>query len=291
MSENARRYGALAPSRLTEIAARRIRAGPSHPEPEMSSSPSSPATPGAKTHGKNAFFFIIVTVFIDMMAFAVIMPSMPFLMAELLNGKDVLVHTKDLAAAGDRTLLEGLLSDAAPWGGYITTVYAIMNFLSAPILGGLSDRFGRRPVLLLSIGTLAIDFVIMGLAHSVWLLFLGRILAGISGATHSTAAAYIADVTEPDRRAQAFGMLGAAFGLGFILGPAIGGFLGQFDPRLPFFASAGLAFINFCYGMFVLPESLGHEHRRRFDWTRANAFGAFKHLLQIGRASCRERVS
>lgn len=247
----------------------------------MSSSPSSPATPGAKTHGKNAFFFIIVTVFIDMMAFAVIMPSMPFLMAELLNGKDVLVHAKDLAAAGDRTLLEGLLSDAAPWGGYITTVYAIMNFLSAPILGGLSDRFGRRPVLLLSIGTLAIDFVIMGLAHSVWLLFLGRILAGISGATHSTAAAYIADVTEPDRRAQAFGMLGAAFGLGFILGPAIGGFLGQFDPRLPFFASAGLAFINFCYGMFVLPESLGHEHRRRFDWTRANAFGAFKHLLRV----------
>ena len=247
----------------------------------MSSSPSSPATPGAKTHGKNAFFFIIVTVFIDMMAFAVIMPSMPFLMAELLNGKDVLVHAKDLAAAGDRTLLEGLLSDAAPWGGYITTVYAIMNFLSAPILGGLSDRFGRRPVLLLSIGTLAIDFVIMGLAHSVWLLFLGRILAGISGATHSTAAAYIADVTEPDRRAQAFGMLGAAFGLGFILGPAIGGFLGQFDPRLPFFASAGLAFINFCYGMFVLPESLSHEHRRRFDWTRANAFGAFKHLLRV----------
>ena len=247
----------------------------------MSSSPSSPATPGAKTHGKNAFFFIIVTVFIDMMAFAVIMPSMPFLMAELLNGKDVLVHAKDLAAAGDRTLLEGLLSDAAPWGGYITTVYAIMNFLSAPILGGLSDRFGRRPVLLLSIGTLAIDFVIMGLAHSVWLLFLGRILAGISGATHSTAAAYIADVTEPDRRAQAFGMLGAAFGLGFILGPAIGGFLGQFDPRLPFFASAGLAFINFCYGMFVLPESLCHEHRRRFDWTRANAFGAFKHLLRV----------
>jgi len=115
----------------------------------MSSSPSSPATPGAKTHGKNAFFFIIVTVFIDMMAFAVIMPSMPFLMAELLNGKDVLVHAKDLAAAGDRTLLEGLLSDAAPWGGYITTVYAIMNFLSAQILGGLSDRFGRRPVLLL----------------------------------------------------------------------------------------------------------------------------------------------
>ena len=247
----------------------------------MSASPTSPATPGGKVHGKNAFFFIIVTVFIDMMAFAVIMPSMPFLMAELLNGKDVLLQAKELAAAGDRSLLEGMLSDAAPWGGYITTVYAIMNFLSAPILGGLSDRFGRRPVLLLSIGTLAIDFLIMGFAHSVWLLFLGRILAGISGATHSTAAAYIADVTEPKNRAQAFGMLGAAFGLGFILGPAIGGFLGQYDPRLPFFASAGLAFINFCYGMFVLPESLDREHRRRFDWKRANAFGTFKHLLRV----------
>ena len=247
----------------------------------MSASPTSSATPGGKVHGKNAFFFIIVTVFIDMMAFAVIMPSMPFLMAELLNGKDVLLQAKELAAAGDRSLLEGMLSDAAPWGGYITTVYAIMNFLSAPILGGLSDRFGRRPVLLLSIGTLAIDFLIMGFAHSVWLLFLGRILAGISGATHSTAAAYIADVTEPKNRAQAFGMLGAAFGLGFILGPAIGGFLGQYDPRLPFFASAGLAFINFCYGMFVLPESLDREHRRRFDWKRANAFGTFKHLLRV----------
>lgn len=247
----------------------------------MSASPTSPATPGGKVHGKNAFFFIIVTVFIDMMAFAVIMPSMPFLMAELLNGKDVVLQAKELAAAGDRSMLEGMLSDAAPWGGYITTVYAIMNFLSAPILGGLSDRFGRRPVLLLSIGTLAIDFVIMGLAHAVWLLFLGRILAGISGATHSTAAAYIADVTEPNRRAQAFGMLGAAFGLGFILGPAIGGFLGQYDPRLPFFASAGLAFINFCYGLFVLPESLDREHRRRFDWKRANAFGTFKHLLRV----------
>ena len=247
----------------------------------MSASPTSPAMPGGKIHGKNAFFFIIVTVFIDMMAFAVIMPSMPFLMAELLNGKDVLLHAKELATAGDRSLLEGMLSDAAPWGGYITTVYAIMNFLSAPILGGLSDRFGRRPVLLLSIGTLAIDFVIMGLAHSVWLLFLGRMLAGISGATHSTAAAYIADVTEPNRRAQAFGMLGAAFGLGFILGPAIGGFLGQYDPRLPFFASAGLAFINFCYGLFVLPESLDREHRRKFDWKRANAFGTFKHLLRV----------
>lgn len=243
--------------------------------------PASPASSGSSRLGKNAFFFIIVTVFIDMMAFAVIMPSMPYLMAELLNGKDALLDAKALAAAGNKLPLETMLSNAAPWGGYITTVYAVMNFLSSPILGGLSDRFGRRPVLLMSIGTLAIDFVIMGFAHAVWLLFLGRVLSGISGATHSTAAAYIADVTEPKDRGRAFGMLGAAFGLGFILGPAIGGFLGQFDPRYPFFASAGLAFINFCYGMFVLPESLGHEHRRRFDWKRANAFGTFKHLIHV----------
>ena len=247
----------------------------------MAAAPASTTSPGPRRHGKNAFFFIIVTVFIDMMAFAVIMPSMPYLMAELLNGKDALLDAKTLALAGDKLPLEAMLSNAAPWGGYITTVYAIMNFLSSPILGGLSDRFGRRPVLLMSIGTLAIDFVIMGFAHSVWLLFLGRILSGISGATHSTAAAYIADVTEPKDRGRAFGMLGAAFGLGFILGPAIGGFLGQFDPRYPFFASAALAFINFCYGMFVLPESLDREHRRRFNWKRANAFGTFKHLIHV----------
>ena len=236
---------------------------------------------GAARLGKNAFFFIIVTVFIDMMAFAVIMPSMPYLMAELLNGEAALVAARELAADGNKLPLEAMLSEAAPWGGYITMVYAVMNFLSAPILGGLSDRFGRRPVLLMSIGTLAIDFLIMGLAHTVWLLFLGRVLSGISGATHSTAAAYIADVTEPQQRAQAFGMLGAAFGLGFILGPAIGGFLGQFDPRYPFFASAALALLNFCYGLFVLPESLGKENRRRFDWKRANAFGTFAHLAKV----------
>jgi DHA1 family tetracycline resistance protein-like MFS transporter len=236
---------------------------------------------GASRLGKNAFFFIIVTVFIDMMAFAVIMPSMPYLMAELLNGEAALESARALAAEGNLLPLEAMLSQAAPWGGYITMVYAVMNFLSAPILGGLSDRFGRRPVLLVSIGTLAIDFLIMGFAHTVWLLFLGRIMSGISGATHSTAAAYIADVTEPQQRAQAFGMLGAAFGLGFILGPAIGGFLGQFDPRYPFFAAAALAAINFCYGLFVLPESLDREHRRRFEWKRANAFGAFAHLAKV----------
>ena len=247
----------------------------------MSAANASPPATGASRLGKNAFLFIIVTVFIDMMAFAVVMPSMPYLMAELLNGEAALESARALASEGNLLPLEAMLSEAAPWGGYITMVYAVMNFLSAPILGGLSDRFGRRPVLLISIGTLAIDFLIMGFAHTIWLLFLGRVLSGISGATHSTASAYIADVTEPKQRAQAFGMLGAAFGLGFILGPAIGGFLGQFDPRYPFFASAMLAAINFCYGLFVLPESLGREHRRRFEWKRANAFGTFVHLAKV----------
>ena len=247
----------------------------------MSAANASTPSNGARRLGGNAFLFIIVTVFIDMMAFAVVMPSMPYLMAELINGESALAAARVLASDGDKLPLEAMLSEAAPWGGYITMVYAVMNFLSAPILGGLSDRFGRRSVLLLSIGTLAIDFLIMGLAHTIWLLFLGRVLSGISGATHSTAAAYIADVTEPQQRAQAFGMLGAAFGLGFILGPAIGGFLGQFDPRYPFFASAALALVNFCYGLFVLPESLDREHRRRFDWKRANAFGTFAHLAKV----------
>jgi len=247
----------------------------------MSAANATPPPTGAPRHGRNAFFFIIFTVFIDMMAFAVVMPSVPYLMAELLNGEAALASARALAAGGDLLPLEAMLSEAAPWGGYITMVYAVMNFLSAPILGGLSDRFGRRPVLLVSMATLAIDFLIMGLAHTVWLLFLGRVLSGISGATHSTAAAYIADVTEPKERAQAFGMLGAAFGLGFILGPALGGFLGQFDPRYPFFAAAALALLNFCYGLFVLPESLSQEHRRRFDWKRANAFGTFAHLAKV----------
>jgi DHA1 family tetracycline resistance protein-like MFS transporter len=240
-----------------------------------------PASPGTRRHGKNAFFFIIVTVFIDMMAFAVIMPVLPNLVAGLLNGEAALNAAIVAHDAGDLKPLETMLAAAAPWSGWISTVYAVINFLAQPILGNLSDRFGRRPVLLASMAMLAIDFLIMGAAHSIWLLFLGRFLSGLSAATHSTAAAYIADVTEPEQRGQAYGMLGAAFGLGFILGPAIGGFLGQFDPRAPFFAAAALAALNFLYGVFVLPESLDREHRRAFDWKRANALGAFRHFSKL----------
>ncbi len=247
----------------------------------MANSASMSPSAGPSRLGKNAFFFIIVTVFIDMMAFAVIMPSLPYLLAELLYGKQAVIDAKAAEALGNPALLQTMISDATPWGGYITTVFAITNFLAQPVLGNLSDRFGRRPVLLFSMGMLAIDFIIMGMAHAVWLLFLGRFLSGISAATHSTAAAYIADTTEPEQRGQAFGMLGAAFGLGFIIGPAIGGWLGSFDPRWPFFASAALAGVNLLYGIFVLPESLDREHRRRFDWKRANAFGAFKHFSKV----------
>jgi DHA1 family tetracycline resistance protein-like MFS transporter len=215
-----------------------------------------------------------------MMAFAVIMPSMPELIAELLDA-DALEAARQLKEQGNDGPFKALIAEAIPWGGYITTVYAVMNFLAQPVLGNLSDRVGRRPVLLVSMAMLAVDFVIMGFAHAVWLLFLGRFLSGISAATHSTASAYISDSTEPHQRGQAFGMLGAAFGLGFTLGPAIGGWLGEFDPRWPFFAAAGFAAINFCYGLFVLPESLDKEHRRRFDWKRANAFGTFKHFSKI----------
>ena len=210
--------------------------------------PSSPSA-GPSRLGKNAFFFIIVTVFIDMMAFAVIMPSMPELIAEMLNGEATLEAARHLKEQGIEGPFKAMIAEAIPWGGYITTVYAVMNFLAQPVLGNLSDRFGRRPVLLVSMAMLAIDFVIMGLAHAIWLLFLGRFLSGhLCGALippHRPTSR-----TPPNRisAAQAFGMLGAAFGLGFILGPAIGGWLGEFDPRWPFFAAAGLAAINFCYG-------------------------------------------
>lgn len=244
-------------------------------EPEPADTPPSPAN---RKLGKHAFMFVIFTVFLDMLAFGIVMPTMPNLIAELLNGPEAM-------AAASESERQDMIARAVVWGGYITVVYAVLNFLSQPILGNLSDRFGRRPVLLVSMATLAIDFLIMGFSHTIWLLFLGRCLTGISGATHSTANAYIADTTEPEQRAQAFGMIGAAFGLGFIFGPVIGGFLGEIDARAPFFAAAGLGALNFLYGFFVLPESLGKKDRRKFDWKRANALGAFRHFRKFPQLS------
>ncbi|QSR21487.1 TCR/Tet family MFS transporter [Hyphomonas sp. KY3] len=222
------------------------------------------SAPATRRHGKNAFMFVIITVAIDMLAFGLIIPVVPTLVQELGN------------ISAERATL---------YIGGLGTTYAFMNFLFGPMLGALSDRFGRRPVLLASIATLSIDFLIMGFANSIWLLFLGRALSGISGATYSTANAYIADVTEPENRGKAFGMVGAAFGFGFIFGPVMGGILGEFDPRAPFFAAAALALLNFCYGFFVLPESLEEEHRRPFVPSRSNPFGAVKHFSKLPHVS------
>lgn len=208
---------------------------------------------------KHSLVFIFSTVLIDMIGFGIIMPVMPVLMMEI-TGEE--------------------LSGAADWGGWLMFVYALLQFVFAPILGNLSDRYGRRPVLLLSLFTYAINYVIMGFATSLWLLFVGRVLTGMSGATFSVANAVIADSSPPEKRAQNFGLLGMALGLGFIFGPVLGGMLGEIGPRAPFFAAAGLATLNVIYGYFVLPETLPADQRRSFDIKRANPVGA---LLRIRR--------
>jgi DHA1 family tetracycline resistance protein-like MFS transporter len=213
---------------------------------------------------KNAFLFVLVTVTLNMIGFGLIIPVIPQLLEEL-TGRGA--------------------EEAVVWGGILTMTYALMNFLAGPMLGALSDRYGRRPVLLASIFTLCIDFLIMAFATSLFVLFIGRALAGLSSATVSTANAYVADVTSPEERGKAFGIIGAAFGIGFILGPALGGLLGDIHTRLPFFAAAGLAVMNFLYGVFVLPESLAPEKRRVLDPGRANPFGAFRHFSKLPKVS------
>ncbi|MBK8942809.1 MAG: TCR/Tet family MFS transporter [Polyangiaceae bacterium] len=217
-----------------------------------------------RQHGRKSYVFVLVTVAIDMIGFGLIMPVTPSLIAEL----------------------TGLsLDQAAPWGGYLAALYAVLNFLAGPTLGNLSDRYGRRPVLLVAMAALGANFLLMGLATSIALLFVGRVLSGIAGATMSTASAYIADVTEPERRAQAFGGIGAAFGIGFVLGPVLGGVLGELHVRAPFFVAAGLSLVNVLYGAFVLPESLPPERRRPFVLARANPLGAFRHFSKLPQVS------
>jgi MFS transporter, DHA1 family, tetracycline resistance protein len=198
-------------------------------------------------------------VLLDIIGLGLILPVLPTLLVEL-TGKSV--------------------SDAAIDGGRLSFAYALMQFLCAPLLGALSDRFGRRPVLLFAVGALGIDYIVMGFAPTLAWLFLGRIIAGIAGASFTPAYAYIADISAPERRAQSFGIIGAMFGLGFIVGPAVGGLLGAWGPRAPFFAAAGLSLINFTYGLLTLPESLPPERRRAFDWRRAQPLGT---LLQMRR--------
>jgi MFS transporter, DHA1 family, tetracycline resistance protein len=197
--------------------------------------------------------FILVTILLDMIGLGIILPVLPQLIGELTGGT---------------------VADAAVIGGYMVFFYSLMQFIFGPVLGNLSDQFGRRPILLVSLVGLTIDYVLMGFAPAIIFLFIGHTIAGISGAAVATATAYIADITPHEKRAQRFGLIGAAFGLGFIIGPVIGGVLGEIGPRWPFYAAAVLAFSNLLFGFFVLPESLPITRRRKFDIRRANPFGA-----------------
>jgi len=222
-----------------------------------------------KTTKSAAIGFIFITMTIDVIGFGLIIPVMPRLIAEL-------KHVS--------------LGDASIWGGYLITTYAAMQFLFSPFIGNLSDRFGRRPVILISLLGFCIDYLILALAHNYTLLFVGRVLSGITGASFTAATAYIADISTKENRAKNFGLIGAAFGLGFIIGPAIGGLLAAWGLRAPFYAAAVLCFINFVYGYFVLPESLKPENRRAFELRKANPVGSLmmfkKYPTTLGLVLC-----
>jgi DHA1 family tetracycline resistance protein-like MFS transporter len=197
--------------------------------------------------------FVLITVFIDLLGIGLVFPIMPRLVQSLLGG-DI----------GEASFVYGLL----------VAVYALMQFLCAPILGALSDRFGRRPVILLALGGLGLDYILLTLAPDIWWLVVGRVIAGVFGATFTPAGAYIADVSPPEKRAANFGLIGVAFGLGFIAGPALGGLLGEANLRLPFIVCAALTLLNFLFGLIVMPESLRPENRRAIQWRQANPVGA-----------------
>ncbi len=211
------------------------------------------------TERRPALGFIFITLLIDVTGLGIIIPVMPKLILELTTGT---------------------LSEAASYGGWLVSVYAIMQFICAPIVGALSDRYGRRPVLLASLFGFGLDYLLLAFAPTIGWLFLGRMIAGIMGASFTTAGAYIADISTPDKRAQNFGIIGMAFGLGFILGPVIGGLLGGFGSRIPFIVAAALTLLNWLYGYFILPESLKPENRRAFQWKRANPVGTLKSLFR-----------
>ncbi|GAB3419405.1 TCR/Tet family MFS transporter [Niabella aquatica] len=210
-----------------------------------------------KTTKSAAIGFIFITLTIDVIGWGLIIPVMP----------ELLVQLKHIP-----------LNETSRWGGYLVSVFAAMQFLCAPLMGNLSDRFGRRPVILISLLGFCVDYIILALAHNYALLFVGRVLAGITGASFTAASAYIADISTDENRAKNFGLIGAAFGLGFVLGPALGGLLASWGLRAPFYAAAVLCFLNFLYGYFVLPESLKPENRRPFSWKKANPVGSLLFL-------------
>ncbi len=206
-----------------------------------------------------AIGFIFFTLFLDILGIGLIIPVLPKLIEEFTGGST---------------------SNAAFYTGILTAVYALMQFICAPILGSLSDKYGRRPVLLLSLFGLGVDYILLALAPNLIWFFIGRVIAGATSASISTATAYIADVSPPEKRAQNFGLIGAAFGLGFIAGPALGGVLGDVGLRVPFLVAAGLTLVNWLYGFFILPESLDLEQRREFSWSRANPIGSLTALTK-----------
>ncbi len=201
--------------------------------------------------------FILITVTIDAMGIGLIMPVMPELILEVEGGS---------------------LGQAAVWGGILATSFAVMQFLFGPMVGNLSDRFGRRPVLLVALFAMTLDYLVMALAASIWLLLAARIIGGITAATQSTASAYMADISPPEKKAANFGLIGAAFGVGFVLGPLVGGVLAEYGTRAPFYAAAALAFANMTFGWFALPETVTDRIRRPFEWRRANPLGALRHI-------------
>lgn len=209
----------------------------------------------ATSPSRHAILFVLITVFLDMVGFGIVIPVLPRLIEEV----------------GHLTLAQ-----ASIIGGWMFFAYSVGQFIFGPLMGNLSDRFGRRPLLLLAILGLGLDYVLQALAPTLAWLYLGRVISGVCGASWIIANAYIADITAPEERARYFGMMGAAFGLGFVLGPAIGGLLGEFGPRVPFYVAGGISALNLVYGWFVLPETLDAAHRRPFEWARANPFGAFK---------------
>ena len=211
------------------------------------------------TNNKTASLtFIFITILLDVIGVGLIIPVLPGLISKFVGG--------DLALA-------------ARYGGLLMALYALMQLVFAPIIGALSDEYGRRPVLLFSLFGFACDYILLALSPNITWLFIGRILAGITGASYTTAVAYIADISSPEDRGKNFGLVGAAFGVGFIIGPLIGGFLSQYGIKVPFWAAAALTFFNWLYGYFILPESLSKENRRKFDWKRANFVGALIKLF------------